>query len=145
MARKSIQDAVSKWQTRVAASGQFYQQGVSNPNVDWAGPAVAAADRRNAGLQRAIAEGRIDAGIQRAGTAKWRSGAQSKGVAAWTANTPKAAPLYQQGLTKVYGYFNAADAAVANMPRTTRAERIARAGAFLESVGAQADAAKAQG
>lgn len=145
MARKSVQDAVSKWQSRVQQSGQFYQQGVSNPQVDWAGPAVAAAPRRNAGLQQAISDGRIDAGIQRAGTAKWRAGATSKGVQAWTTNTPKAAPAYQAGLTKVYSYFNAADQAVANMPRTTRAERIARATAFLSEVGNQADAAKTSG
>jgi hypothetical protein len=143
MARKSVQDAVTKWQQRVQQSGPYYQAGVTNPNVDWAGPAVAAADRRNAGLQKAIADGRIDAGIQRAGTAKWRQGAVSKGVTAWTTNTPKAAPAYNAGLQKVYGFFNAADQAVANMPRTTREDRIARAATFLRTVGMQADAAKA--
>lgn len=142
MARSSISDAVSKWSTRVAQSGPFYQAGVSNPQVDWAGPAVAAADRRNAGLQAAIANGTIDAGIQRAGTAKWRANTLAKGVSAWTTNTPKAAPQYQAGLTKVYQYFTSADAAVANMPTTTRADRIAKAGAFLAAVGAAADAAK---
>lgn len=143
MARKSVQDAVSKWQQRVSQSGQFYQQGVSNPSVDWAGPAVAAAPRRNAGLQMAIAEGRIDAGIQRAGTAKWRNNTVAKGVSAWQTNTPKAAPQYSAGLQRVYGYFQAADAAVANMPRTSRAERIQRAATFLQTVGQQADAHKA--
>lgn len=142
MARKSVQDATTKWQQRVAQSGQFYTQGVQNPNVDWAGAAVAAASRRNAGLQRAIADGRIDAGIQRAGTAKWRQGAVNKGAQNWATNTPKAAPAYSQGLTRVYGYFNAADAAVSNMPRDTREQRIARANTFLRTVGEQADAFK---
>lgn len=145
MARKSVTDAVSKWQQRVQQSGPFYQAGVQNPQVDWAGPAVAAADRRNAGLQQAIADGRIDAGIQRAGTNKWRAGAISKGVQAWTTNTPKAAPNYQRGLQQVYGYFQAADQTVASMPRTTREERIQRAAAFIRTVGEQADAAKRQG
>lgn len=145
MARTTITDAVSKWKSRVAQSGQYYQAGVSNPQVDWAGPAVAAADRRNAGLQAAIANGTIDAGIQRAGTAKWRANTLAKGVSAWTANTPNAAPAYQAGLTKTYQYFNTADAAVAGMPTTTRADRIAKAGAFLAAVGAAADQAKQQG
>ena len=145
MARKTIQEAVTKWQTRVAQSGQFYSAGVSNPQVYWAGPAVAAADRRNAGLQAAIANGSIDAGIQRAGTIKWRTNTIAKGVSAWTTNTPKAGPQYQAGLTKVYQFFAAADGAVANMPRTTRGDRIARAGAFLAAVGQAADQAKAQG
>ena len=142
MARKSVQDAVNKWTQRVQQSGQFYQSGVSNTNVDWAGPAVAAAPRRNAGLQQAIANGSIDAGIQRAGTNKWRANTLAKGVSAWTQNTPKAAPQYQAGLTQVYNYFSAADSAVASMPRVTRQDRIARASAFLNAVGAQADAQK---
>lgn len=145
MARKSVADAVSKWQNRVAQSGPYYQAGVNNPQVDWAGPAVAAAPRRNAGLQQAIADGRIDAGIQRAGTARWRAGASTKGVQAWTTNTPKAAPAYNAGLTRVYGYFQEADAAVSSMGRTTRAERIARAATFLATVGEASDRAKAQG
>jgi len=142
MARKTIAEAVSKWATRVAQSGPFYQAGVQNPQVDWAGPAVAAADRRNAGLQAAIASGRIDAGIQRAGTAKWRANTLAKGVSAWTTNTPKAAPQFQAGLTKVYQYFTQADAAVANMPTTTRQDRVSKASAFLLAVGAAADQAK---
>lgn len=143
MARKTVQQAADKWAQRVSQSGQFYQAGVNNSAVDWAGPAVAAADRRNAGLQQAISDGRIDAGIQRAGTAKWRANTIAKGVAAWTTNTPKAAPAFAAGLTKVYNYFSAADSVVANMPRTTREQRIARASAFLREVGNQADAAKA--
>lgn len=142
-ARKTVADAVSKWQTRVSQSGAFYQAGVQNPQVDWAGPAVAAKDRRDQGLLSAIADGRIDAGIQRAGTQKWRTNTVAKGVSAWTQNTPKAAPQYGAGLTKVYTYFSAADAAVANMPRTTRQDRIQRGAAFLNAVGEAADAAKA--
>lgn len=142
MARKSVSDAVAKWQQRVSQSGQFYTAGVQNPGVDWAGPAVAAGARRDAGLQQAMADGRIDAGIQRAGTAKWRANAISKGAQAWTTNTPKAAPAFSAGLQRVYGYFNAADQAVASMPRDTREQRIARASEFLRTVGSQADAFK---
>lgn len=145
MARKQIADAVSKWKSRVAQSGSYYQAGVNNPQVDWAGPAVAAAPRRNAGLQAAIADGRIDAGIQRAGTAKWRANTLAKGVSAWTNNTPNAAAQYQAGMTRVYGYFTQADQATANMPTTTRADRIAKASAFLDAVGSAADAYKSQG
>lgn len=142
MARKSVQDATAKWQQRVAQSGQYYQQGVQNPGVTWAANAVAAADRRNQGLQRAIASGAIDAGIQQAGDSKWRNNTIAKGVPAWTQNTPKAAPAFQAGLQKAYGYMDAAESATSSMARTTRQDRIARAAAFLNAVGEAADQAK---
>jgi hypothetical protein len=144
MARKSISDAVTKWQQRVAQSGEYYRRGVQSTTKDWASNAVAAADRRNAGLQRAMSEGTIDAGIQRAGTNKWRNATLSKGVNAWTTNTPQAADRFQAGLQKSYNYMAAADQAIANMPGDTPQQRIARAGAWLTTMHEQADAAKRQ-
>lgn len=142
MARKSPQDAAQKWAQRVQQSAPYYQSGVNNPSVDWAGPAVAAKDRRNAGLQAAINDGRIDAGIQRAGTGKWRAQTLAKGVTNWQQNTPKAQPQYLNGLQQVYADMQAADAAVSNMPRTTREDRIQRAATFLRTMGEQADRRK---
>lgn len=142
--RKSPSDAAAKWVTRVQSSAQYYQQGVANPSVDWAGPAVAASSKRDAGLQRAMADGRIDAGIQRVGTNKWRANTLAKGVTNWTTNTPKSAPAYQAGIQRTYGYYGNADSAVAGMPTDTVAQRIAKAGVFLQSVSDQAQADKAR-
>lgn len=145
MARKSVQQAQDKWQNRVSQSGQYYQQGVSNPNVDWAGPAVNAKDRRNAGLQAAMADGRIDAGIQRAGTDTWRKQTLAKGVSAWTNNTPKAGSKYGASMQEVYNDFAAADSAVSSMPRVTAQDRIQRAAQFLSTMHDRAEARKASG
>lgn len=145
MAMKTPQEATQKWQQRVSQSGQYYQQGVANPSVDWAGPAEAAAPRRNAGLQAAISDGRIDAGIRRVGTQKWRNNTLQKGVSAWTNNTPQAAPQYLAGMNRVYNsYFPAAQQAVQGMPTTTRQDRINKAQAWLNAVGQAADQYKAQ-
>lgn len=144
MARTDVNTATNKWLTRVQASGQYYQAGVQNPAVDWAGPAVAASGRRNAGLQRAIQDGRIDAGINRVGTAKWRTNTVAKGVTNWTTNTPKASGAYNQGMQRVYGWFPQADQAIANMPANTPQERIQRAAVFLQSMSDQAQTYKAQ-
>lgn len=143
MARISVNDATNKWLTRVQQSGQYYQAGVSNPAVDWQGPAVAASDRRDAGLMRAINDGRINAGINRVGTTKWRANTLAKGVTAWTTNTPKAAPAYNAGMTRVYSYFPQADQAIASLPANTPQERIQRAAVFLQTMSDQAQAYKA--
>ena len=72
MAFKSVADSQEKWARRVGQAGQDYQRGVQNAQ-GWAAGAVAAANRRNAGLMAAINDGRIDAGIQRTGDNGWRT------------------------------------------------------------------------
>ncbi|MEO7002003.1 MAG: hypothetical protein ABI068_09260, partial [Ktedonobacterales bacterium] len=116
--------------------------GVQNA-TGWAENAVAAGARRNAGLQRAIADGRIDVGIQRTGDQGWKTATVAKGVPAWTANTPKAAAKYQAGMQRVYGYLQAAQQATAGMDTTTVEGRIAKAAAWQRVVSEQAQAAKA--
>src|SRR5690349_2223419 len=104
---KSQADAQDKFARRVAQSGPDYQKGVQNAN-NWSANAQAAANRRNAGLQAAIADGRIDAGIARTGDQGWKNATLAKGVGNFTAAAPKAAQKYGQGYARLVGYLQAA-------------------------------------
>lgn len=139
--RKSPQAATEKWQRRVSQAQQDYTTGVQNA-TGWADRAVAAAGRRNAGLQNAIAQGTIDAGIQRTGDAGWKNKTVAKGPANWAAGVAKAAPAMLAGQQKLAGFLSAGDAAVANMPRDTVEQRTARAQAYQLAVHRAAQAAK---
>lgn len=145
MARRSISDASDKWARRTQQATQDYANGISKPRRDWAQASVDASARRNAGLQQAIADGRIDKGIQRAGTGKWQRAASTKGVQNWAPAVQQAKPQYQAGLQRSYSYMDAADAATAGMATTTKRDRIAKAAAYLQAVADAADAAKASG
>jgi|SRR5579859_2710699 len=141
MGRKTPQQATDKWQRRVAQAGQDYTAGVQNA-TGWADKAVAAAGRRNAGLQQAIASGTIDAGIQRTGDAGWKNKTVAKGPANWAAGVAKAAPAMLQGQQKLSGFLSAGDAAVASMPQDTVEQRLARANAYALAVHNAAQSAK---
>lgn len=138
---KSQADAQDKFQRRVAQAGPDYQKGVQNAS-NWSANAQAAAPRRNAGLQQAIADGRIDAGIARTGDAGWKSATLGKGVNNFTQAAAKAGAKYAAGYGRLVGYLNAAQQATANMDTSTRAGRIAKASAWQQIVGEQSDADK---
>ncbi len=85
-----------------------YVQGVTNPSVDWADAAASdpAQAAMAAGLSAAIADGRVKAGIQRAGNAKWAANSKVKGGATYgpqlsASGAPNGA--YTQGMQAVIG------------------------------------------
>ena len=138
---KSAADAQDKFSRRVAQAGPDYQKGVQNA-TNWSANAQAAAPRRNAGLQRAIANGTIDAGIARTGDAGWKAATLAKGVANFTGAAQKAAAKYAAGYQRLLGYLQAAQSATANMDTSTRAGRIAKAAEWQRIVGEASDQAK---
>lgn len=141
MGRKSPQAATDKWQKRVAVAQQDYASGVQAA-TNWAERAVAAANRRNAGLMRAIQNNTIDAGIQRTGDAGWKAKTVAKGPTNWAAGVAKAAPAMLAGQQKLAGYLASADAAVANMPSDTPEQRAERSRVYQLAVHAAAAQAK---
>ena len=145
MARKmkTPDQAAAKYGRRVQASAQDYQQGIQNA-TGWAANALAAAPRRNAGLQAAIASGAIDHGIQRKGDAGWQAATLAKGPAAWTAAVAKAQPNYQAGMTRAMAYQQAAAAATAGIDTTTLAGRLQKSQVWQQTVHQQAAQAKGQ-
>lgn len=138
---KTPDQAAAKYGRRVQAAAQDYQQGIQNA-TGWAANAVAAAGRRNAGLQAAIASGAIDRGIQRKGDGGWQAATLAKGPAAWTASVARAQPAYQSGMSKAMAYQQAAQAATAGIDTTTLAGRLQKAQVWAQTVHQQSQAAK---
>lgn len=141
--RPSVQDVVTRWQQGTATAQQRYTQGVQT-SKDWATLAVAAAPARNAALQQAIASGAIDRGIQKIGTAGWRAKTLAKGPQNWLTGVQASGAAYTAGVQRLYGYLDTADNAVANMPRGSFAENMARMQAYVTSVHDSATAYKNQ-
>jgi len=137
--RKTAAQAASKWHTRVGQSGSAYADGVSAAGVDWAGAATseAATKLRNANLMAAINDGSINAGIQKAGNAKWRANTVAKGVPAWQTQTSSQAAqtAYQSAMATVEGDYAQADAAMQQAgDGSTTASRIQRAAAWATAM-----------
>lgn len=143
MARPSVQETVSRWQQGTAQAQPRYSQGIQN-SKDWAGAAVAAAPARNAGLQRAIANGDIDRGIQRVGTAGWRQRTMAKGPQNWLSGVTSAGAQYTAGVQRLYSFLDSADNAVSNMPRGGFAENMARMTAYVTAVHDASQQSKSQ-
>lgn len=141
---KSPAESQAKWQRRVGQATQDYQTGIQNAS-GWADAAQAAGARRDAGLQQAIADGRINAGIARTGDAGWKSKTLAKGPAAWTQGVQNAGAAYLAGANKNAQYQQAAAAATANIDTTTLAGRLQKAQVWQQTVAEQANAAKRNG
>lgn len=84
--------------TRVAD----YEAGVQNPTRDWAGAAEAAKANYDAGVQKAVAEGRFAKGVRAAGTARWQEGAVQKGTQRWGPGVQLAGNRYQEGYAPIH-------------------------------------------
>lgn len=148
MARNvSLQDAIAHWKSGVASKQANYTKGVGS-SKDWAAAATTpqAIQARNQGLQAAMTNGTIEAGINRLGTGRWQAQTIAK-AANWQngVNSPQAQQNAQAGFTRLYGYLSTAQSAIAGTPRGGINENIARMTAFVQSMHASAQADKQAG
>lgn len=132
----------AKFQRRIGQAGTDYQQGVQRAQ-GWAAKAQAAKARRDAGLQRAIASDAINAGIARAGDAKWQGNTLAK-VSNWTGSAARAAAGYAAAAGKLQSYLNAGQQAIASMPTDSVAARLERARVHALALHNAAQSAKGQ-
>lgn len=75
---KTAQQAATNWTNSASRASTDYVAGVQNTTKDQAALAVAAGSRYIQGVQDAYASGRWQAGIQRGGTAYWKSQTEKK-------------------------------------------------------------------
>lgn len=138
---KTAQQAADKYGTRVTQAGPDYTAGVQNAG-SWVEGAIAAANRRNAGLQAAIASGSIDRGIQSTGDAGWKSKTLAKGPTNYTNSVQNAKPAYLNGMSRAMQFQQAAQQATAGIDTSTLAGRLQKAQVWAQTVAAQAAQAK---
>jgi hypothetical protein len=82
MPRISVPDqarVASKWARRAGSAGPEYTDGVKNTPRSWATNTKAAEASYAAGVNEAIAKKRFGKGVDTAGDAKWKRGAEEKG------------------------------------------------------------------
>jgi len=97
----SADKVADKWSNRVSVAGPDYEAGVSDPSVDWAGPAKAAESTYKEAVVQAANEGRYGKGVSAAGNDKWRNNAIAKGPSRWTDGVSKAKGDYSAGMNTV--------------------------------------------
>lgn len=136
MAKKTAQQIAEKYQRGVAGAGQDYAAGVQNPTRPWASATQAGASRWRTAIQNAIQNKTYEAGVGKAGDAKWQAGALNKGAQRYQAAAAEAGAAYAQVADRIMNAANAAQQAVANMPTDTQEQRIARSAAAQRAISA---------
>lgn len=138
---KTAAQSTDRYKKGVAGAGPDYTKGIQDAG-SWAQGSHDAAARRDAGLQQAIAEGRIDRGIDRVGDAGWKAKTLAKGPQNYTQSTATAGPAYQRAAEINMQDQQSAAAALASMDTSTRQGRIAKSAAWQNYVADQAAARK---
>lgn len=94
---RSAAEIAEKWARVTPQRSEDYRSGVKNPRVDWAAATAAAKDRWAAGIQQAIQQKRLEAGIKKAGTAKWAEKAAQLGPQRYAEGVALGGPDYEKG------------------------------------------------
>lgn len=136
MSKKTASQIAEKYQRGVSGAGGDYAAGIQNPSRPWAQATAQGAARYQAGVQQAIQERRFEAGVQKAGDAKWQNGALNKGANRYQAAAAEAAQAYASVADRVMNAANAAQQAVANMPAQTLEQRLQRSNAAARAISA---------
>jgi len=94
---KPLTKIADKWADVTPGRSSDYEAGVKDTSVDWAGPTATAEDAWSDGVSAAAANKRFSAGVNKAGTAKWRRKAVEVGVSRWGPGVRAAKDDYKTG------------------------------------------------
>lgn len=87
-----------RWKDRASMSREAYQTGIQSPRQDWATATKAAKASWQQGIQDAIANGRFEKGITKAGSAKQQARALLVGADRFVEGVGVAEEAYSQGV-----------------------------------------------
>ena len=128
---KIVEKAVKKRAERIAVSEAYYKEGVEAPSKDWLEQFKKAKERRNAGLRKAMEEGRFEAGAERVGTEGWKEATLAKADRWLTGATSDVAQKkYEEAMADVEECIERAKKAVEGMPTTTIEQRAEKSKRF---------------
>jgi hypothetical protein len=94
---RSAEEIAAKYARVTPARATDYAEGVKSPKKSWSAEAKAAKDAWAQGVQEAIASGRFEKGVTKAGDAKWQQKAVEIGTTRWGAGVTAAKSDYQSG------------------------------------------------
>lgn len=95
---RSAADSAEKFARVAPDRARDYQAGVSDNNVDWAGPTGRAKETWADGVSAAARDDRFAKGVARSGTEHWRAKTVSMGVQRWPAGIREARKDYEEGV-----------------------------------------------
>lgn len=106
---RSLESIVAKWKRVTPTRGEDYKIGVTSPLKDWEKETLAASDRRDEGMRKAIADGRIDRGIKAKSFLGWQKPAVTKGPNRWIEGIGLAGDDYKDGFGKFHAVIEGTD------------------------------------
>ena len=112
MPRVSVPDVsrvAGKWARRAGSAGPEYSEGVKNTPRSWQTNTKAAAASYAAGVTEAIGKKRFEKGVDTAGDAKWKKGAEEKGSQRYGQGVQVAESDYNQGVAPYLAVIGSVD------------------------------------
>lgn len=130
----AIPDAATvaqRWVSGATGAAQRYKEGVDNTTKDPTALAVAQVQKLQTNFLASITSGRWQRALQAVGRAGWQAAVDAKGAANYTTGVQAAAQKYQEKIAPVLAYEATLQQRIAAMPKTTLADSIARASAWI--------------
>lgn len=120
-------NAVAKdWAARLGASGTKIKEGVLSVTTAPTEAALRQVDQYVAGVQRAVTDGRYQAGLRSVSLQDWQQDMVTKGLPRIGQGAQAAIPKMESFLTKFLPHVDAGKQKLANMPRGSIDQNIAR-------------------
>lgn len=118
------------WQRGLANSTEKMKQGIQAVSVAPTAKAAARVDAMVAGVQRAAAEGKIQAGLMRVSLQDWQQAMLQKGVTRVASGAQAAVGKFEGFMAQFLPHLEAGMRALDNMPRGDLEQNLARANAL---------------
>jgi len=94
---KPVSQSADKWARNAGQAAGDYAAGVNNPKRSWAQATIDATEAQAAGIQEALADGRFERGVQKAGDEKWKRKATKVGASRFGPGVAAAKADYERG------------------------------------------------
>ncbi len=94
---RSTADISTKWKNVTPGRSSEYEAGVTNPLGDWEKSTLAAKDAQKAGITQALAQGRFEKGVKRAGNTTWSERTKLLGTRRWVEGVAASGDRYAKG------------------------------------------------
>lgn len=120
-------DIASRWQNGMAGASEKMRQGIDAVTTSPTEKAASAVDRMLAGLQRAIAEGKVQRGLRRITLEGWKKAAKEKGIPRVASGAAAAKPNVQDFFQEFIPHLEGVVRGLESMPRGDLEQNIARA------------------
>jgi len=129
---KSAQMVAQKWANGMGSASQTIKAGVEAVSVNPAEAAIRQKDQYLAGVQRAVADGRYEAGLRRTTLQGWQDSMIKKGLARVGPGAQEAKQDFEQFMGQFLPHVEAGQRKLQSMPRGDLQTNIGRMIAMVE-------------